>query len=373
MKTEVRNLFIGFFFHLLRCERLESFFLIDDVIRKKRKMKFKKIAMLAATTFAVFSAVPHISADTNVQKVIDETYVKPDYVLGYSLDQSQIEQTLNLLNYDSEKDKKEWKTMTPDVYSSIMNVANDDSLELYSSVKIQKLGKNKALEVNIVTPQNITKVTADMYRNAAATLGLEHAQITVASPVQVTGESALAGIYYSLEKNGAKVSQESKNLAQEELTTLAGINEENAGKKNFDADKLNVALTDIKTAVANAKNNKKDLSKDDIQKIVEETLKNYKLDGAMSSKQINLIINFAVNLSKSSVVSNKNFTKTLTDLKDSIVDKAGDTFNNINLNFDTNAILKDSGNFFTNAWNAIAGFFGAIWNAIVKFFSGLVG
>lgn len=350
-----------------------DFFLIDDVIRKKRKMKFKKIAMLAATTFAVFSAVPHISADTNVQKVIDETYVKPDYVLGYSLDQSQIEQTLNLLNYDSAKDKKEWKTMTPEIYSSIMNVANDDSLELYSSVKIQKLGKNKALEVNIVTPQNITKVTADMYRNAAATLGLEHAQITVASPVQVTGESALAGIYYSLEKNGAKVSQENKNLAQEELTTLAGINEENTGKKNFDADKLNVALTDIKTAVANAKNNKKDLSKDDIQKIVEETLKNYKLDGAMSSKQINLIINFAVNLSKSSVVSNKNFTKTLTDLKDSIVDKAGDTFNNINLNFDANSILKDSGNFFTNVWNAIAGFFGAIWNAIVKFFSGLVG
>lgn len=329
--------------------------------------------MLAASAFAVFSVVPHVSADTNVQKVIDETYVKPDYVLGYSLDQSQIEQTLSLLNYDGSKDKEEWKTMTPEVYSSIMNVANDDSLELYSSVKIQKLGKNKPLEVNIVTPQNITKVTADMYRNAAATLGLEHAQITVASPVQVTGESALAGIYYSLEKNGAKVSQENKNLAQEELTTLAGINEENTGKKNFDADKLNVALTDIKTAVANAKNNKKDLSKDDIQKIVEETLKNYKLDGAMSSKQINLIINFAVNLSKSSVVSNKNFTKTLTDLKDSIVDKAGDTFNNINLNFDTNAILKDSGNFFTNAWNAIAGFFGAIWNAIVKFFSGLVG
>lgn len=336
-------------------------------------MKLRKIALFVASTVALFSGIPHVSADTNVQKVIDETYVKPDYVLGYSLDQSQIEQTLSLLNYDSSKDKEEWKTMTPEIYSSIMNVANDDSLELYSSVKIQKLGKNKALEVNIVTPQNITKVTADMYRNAAATLGLEHAQITVASPVQVTGESALAGIYYSLEKNGAKVSQESKNLAQEELTTLAGINEENAGKKNFDADKLNVALTDIKTAVANAKNNKKDLSKDDIQKIVEETLKNYKLDGAMSSKQINLIINFAVNLSKSSVVRNKNFTKTLTDLKDSIVDKAGDTFNNINLNFDTNAILKDSGNFFTNAWNAIAGFFGAIWNAIVKFFSGLVG
>ena len=338
-------------------------------------MKLKKIALFVTTTLALFTAVPRVSADSNVQKVIDETYVKPDYVLGYSLDQSQIEQTLNLLNYDSSKDKEEWKTMTPEVYSSIMNVANDDSLELYSSVKIQKLGKNKPLEVNIVTPQNITKVTADMYRNAAVTLGLEHAQITVASPIQVTGESALAGIYYSLEKNGAKVSQESKDLAQEELKTLSGINEENAGKKNFDADKLNVALTDIKTAVANAKQNNQDLSKDDIRKIVEESvvLKNYKLDTTVTGNQINLIVNFAVNLSKSSVISSKSFTKTLSDLKDSIVDKAGDTFNNINLNFDTNAILKDSGNFFTNAWNAIAGFFGAIWNAIVKFFSGLVG
>ena len=336
-------------------------------------MKIKKIALFVTTTLALFTAVPRVSADSNVQKVIDETYVKPDYVLGYSLDQSQIEQTLSLLNYDGSKDKEEWKTMTPEVYSSIMNVANDDSLELYSSVKIQKLGKNKPLEVNIVTPQNITKVTADMYRNAAVTLGLEHAQITVASPIQVTGESALAGIYYSLEKNGAKVSQESKDQAQEELTTLAGINEENAGKKNFDADKLNVALTDIKTAVANAKQNNQDLSKDDIRKIVEETLKNYKLDTTVTGDQINLIVNFAVNLSKSSVISSKSFTKTLTDLKNSIVDKAGDTFNNININFDTDSILKDSGNFFTNVWNAIAGFFGAIWDMIVKFFSSLVG
>ena len=95
-------------------------------------------------------------------------YVKPDYVLGYSLlTKSQIEQTLSLLNYDSSKIKRR-KTMTTEVYSSIMNVANDDSFRNYIPLlKLQKLGKNKPLEVNIVTPQNITKVTADMYRNAA--------------------------------------------------------------------------------------------------------------------------------------------------------------------------------------------------------------
>ena len=54
-------------------------------------MKLRKIALFVASTVALFSGIPHVSADSNVQKVIDETYVKPDYVLGYSLDQMQIE------------------------------------------------------------------------------------------------------------------------------------------------------------------------------------------------------------------------------------------------------------------------------------------
>lgn len=64
--------------------------------------------------------------------------------------------TLSLLNYDSSKDKEEWKTMTPEVYSSIMNVANDDSLELYSSVKIQKARQMLHCSQHLDT--NITKV-----------------------------------------------------------------------------------------------------------------------------------------------------------------------------------------------------------------------
>jgi len=315
-------------------------------------MKLKKIALFVTTTLALFTAVPRVSADSNVQKVIDETYVKPDYVLGYSLDQSQIEQTLSLLNYDSSKDKEEWKTMTPEVYSSIMNVANDDSLELYSSVKIQKLGKNKPLEVNIVTPQNITKVTADMYRNAAVTLGLQHAQITVASPIQVTGESALAGIYYSLEQNGAKVSDESKELAQEELKTLSQINEENSGKSDYDADKLNVAMTDIKSAVAD-KGDK--LTEDQAKTIVQQTINNYNLD--LSDTQINLLVNFAMNLSKSSIIDSASFKSTLSSLKDSIVSKAGNTFSGINLNFNANKAVENSKNIFAQIWQAIVDFF----------------
>jgi len=163
-------------------------------------MKLKKLfitgaALLASVT--TFASAVQAATSSDVQKVIYESYVQPDYVMGYSLSEDQRNQTLNLLGYDSNKDTNV-KTLTTSAYAKIMNVADDSSLQLYSSVKIAKLGAKETLTVDIVTPQNITKVTSDMYRNAATTLGIEHAKITVAAPIAVTGESALAGIYYSL-------------------------------------------------------------------------------------------------------------------------------------------------------------------------------
>ena len=317
----------------------------------------KKIILTGAAVIWAVTAMNSVQAATNVQKVIDETYVQPEYVLGSSLTEDQRNQTLKKLGYNVSTDTKELKTMTPDVYSKIMNVANDSSLQLYSSAKIQKLGDKSPLEVKIETPENITKVTQDMYRNAAVTLGVEHARITVASPIPVTGESALAGIYYSLESNGAKVPQANKDLAQEELKALSDINDENKEKSGYDANKLNVALTDIKAGIAKAKETKGNLTEDDVRKIVEDTLKNYKLDQVITGNQVNLIINFALNLSKSDILNNADFTKTLNDLKQSIVSQAGDSFKNINHNFDADKVLEEGGNFLSSLWQAIVNFF----------------
>lgn len=292
-----------------------------------------------------------------VQTVIDEAYVQPDYVMGYSLTDEQRNQTLGLLGYDSSKDTNV-KTLTTDAYSRIMNV-DGSALQLYSSVRIQKLGNGETLQVEIVTPDNITRVTEDMYRNAAVTLGIQHAKITVAAPIQVTGESALAGIYYSLEENGVNVSNESKELAQEELNTLSGINEENQGKDGYDADKLNVALTDIKKAVSEAGDS---VTEDDVRKIVQETLDNYGLTKSMTDNQITLIVNFALNLSKSEVIKTDGFSESLNSLKDSIISKAKETFSDINLDFDASKFAESS-----------KGFFESIWQAIVDFFTNLFG
>ncbi len=317
-------------------------------------MSFKKKILMSGLVLASLSLPGHAFAESQVQSVIDESYVQPDYVLGYSLSDSQKQETLNLLNYQEGKDTN-LKTLDTSHYAKIMDVADDSSLRLYSSVKIEKLGASKTLTVSILTPENITKVTEDMYRNAAVTLGIQHATIEVASPIPVTGESALAGIYYSLEENGANVSDESKALAQEELNALSDINAENQGKEGYDADKLNVALTDIKSAIAEANKN---LSKEDIQKIVEDTLDHYNLRSSMSENQVTLIVNFAVNLSNSGVISNSDFVNTLGDLKDSIVSKADGSFKGIDLNFDANKAMEQGK---------------GIWQQIVDFFKNLIG
>lgn len=315
-------------------------------------MKLKKLLFSIIVLLISFCGVS-VKADSSIQKVIDESYVQPDYVLGYSLDDSQKALTLQYLGYDSNKDTS-LKTLTTTSYAKIMDVADDSSIQLYSSVKIKKLGASKGLTVSIATPDNITKVTQDMYRNAAVTLGIEHAEITVAAPIAVTGESALAGIYYSLEENGATVPAENKQLAQEELKALSDINAENSGKTGYSADQLNVALTDIKTAVAKGGSH---LSESEVSKIVEDTLKNYKLSDVMSNEQVTLIVNFAINLSKSSVIDSSGFTKTLSSLKNSIVSKAGTTFNNINVNFDTDKVVNEGKGLFASIWQAIVDFF----------------
>ncbi|MGT2926282.1 DUF1002 domain-containing protein [Streptococcus cuniculipharyngis] len=320
-------------------------------------MKWKKTVLATSLVLASSLVVARAQAASDIQSVIDETYVQPDYVLGYSLTEEQKTATLGLLGYSSQD--RDLKTMTTSAYAQIMNVADDPSLQLYSSVKIQKLGASEPLKVKIVTPQNITKVTENMYRNAAVTLGIEHAQITVAAPIAVTGESALAGIYYSLEQNGAPVADENKALAQEELKALSDITAENQNKEGFNADKLNVALTDIKKAVADGGGQ---LTEGDVRTIVEQTLANYGLTSSITTNQINLIVNFALNLSKSGVITDADFQASLTALKDSIVQQAGSLFDGVNLNMDTSQAVEKG-----------KGLLATIWQQIVTFFRNLIG
>ena len=300
----------------------------------------KFIGIFIASWFALLASSSTVFANSTIQKVIDQKYSQPDYVIGSSLDEFQIEQTISLLMYNEEIDK-EWKTMDPSAYTSFTIDENGDH---YSSVKLQKQAKKAPVSVHIVTPQNITEVTADMNRNALTTLGIERADVTIASPTEASGLSALAAVAYSLEQNGSTISNENKTFAQEELSLLATIYKESARKKDFHEDKLNVAVIDLKIAALTGRNQDKKLGKKDFQKLVTKILKNYQLDGAITDKQAKQLVEFASKLSNSQLGSDKKLVKSLKALKQDIIEKAGDSFNTVDTKFDTETLLKDTNN-----------------------------
>ena len=300
----------------------------------------KFIGIFIASWFALLASSSTAFANSSIQKVIDQKYKQPDYVIGSSLNEFEVEQTLSLLMYNEEQEK-EWKTMNPSAYTSFRIDENGDH---YSSVKLQKQAKKAPISVHIVTPQNITEVTADMHRNALTTLGLEHADITIASPTEASGLSAIAAVSYSLEQNGSTISDDNKILAQEELSLLAAIYKENARKNNFHEDKLNVAVIDLKIAALKGSNQDKKLEKKDFQKLVTRILETYQLNGAITDKQTKQLVDFTSKLANSKLSSDKNLVKSFKALKQDIIEKAGDSFNTIDTKHDTESLLKESNN-----------------------------
>ena len=302
------------------------------------KLFRKFIGIFIVGWLALLASSSTVFADATIQKVIDQKYSQADYVIGSSLDEFQVEQTLSLLMYNEEKEK-EWKTMNPSAYTSFTIDENGDH---YASVKLQKQAKKAPISVHIITPQNITEVTADMHRNALTTLGLEHAEITIASPTEASGLSVLAAVSYSLEQNGSTISDENKTFAQEELSLLATIYKESARKKGFHEDKLNVAVIDLKIAALTGSNQDKKLEKKDFQKLVKKILETYQLEGAITDEQTKQLVDFASKLSNSQLRSDKNLVKSLKALKQDIIEKAGDSFNTIDTKLNTETLLKET-------------------------------
>lgn len=300
----------------------------------------KFIGIFIASWFALLASSSTAFANSSIQKVIDQKYKQPDYVIGSSLNDFEVEQTLSLLMYNEEQER-EWKTMNPSAYTSFTIDENGDHS---SSVKLQKQDKKTPVSVHIVTPQNITEVTADMNRNALTTLGIERADITIASPTEASGLSALAAVAYSLEQSGSKISDENKILAQEELSLLAAIYKENARKNNFHEDKLNVAVIDLKIAALKGSNQDKKLEKKDFQKLVTRILETYQLNGAITDKQTKQLVDFTSKLANSKLNSDKNLVKSFKALKQDIIEKAGDSFNTIDTKHDMESLLKESNN-----------------------------
>ncbi|MBZ5280794.1 DUF1002 domain-containing protein [Staphylococcus aureus] len=229
---------------------------------------------------------------------------------------------------------------------------------IYSSSVIEPKSFGKGVDVEIVTPDNITKVTEEQYTNAAISAGIQNAKIRVASTVEpTTGDGALTGIVKAYAEAGNDLNAEDVKNANQEMSDLANISEENKGNDDYSDAAMNNAVADMKEQVADEKEQNGDVSEDKIRSIVDETLKEKGLDNAINDNQRNTIYNIIINVANSNTLQNdpKAFKKQIGDYKNQLEKKHGDLIDKVkdkakDLNTEENR------NFLQKIWDAIVGF-----------------
>ncbi|WP_235848483.1 DUF1002 domain-containing protein [Litchfieldia alkalitelluris] len=227
---------------------------------KGAKMLMKKLLFLFLSLL-IISPVSYISADSNEDEAINEKFGLPIVVYGESLSteqQNKVRQALNITDPNAVREI----TVTPK--DLVYYIDGDPHSNLYSSAKITRKEKGEGLTIVMTTPENITEVTSDMYKNALLTAGIEDALVEVTSPLKVTGHSALVGIYKAYDAEGAGLNKDHTEVANEELELATEL----AKKEGLSEEAVSELLADIKRQMAE----QSPKTKEEIIQIVDEQL-----------------------------------------------------------------------------------------------------
>jgi uncharacterized protein YpuA (DUF1002 family) len=296
-----------------------------------KKRAYAIIAALCLTTAAVGATAVTMTgfSKTASAEVVNEKLGDPIVVYGGSLSAAEKDTVKQQLEVAGTV--KEITVTGADIAKYIQN--GNASARLFSSAEITPEESGHGIVVDIKTPQNITQVTADMYSNAMLTAGITDAKVEVAAPKQVTGHSALAGIYKAYEvSTGEKLDTERTDVANQEL----GVATDLAEKSGIDQDKVSQLLTEIKQQIAE----QKPATKEEVAQIVDDKLSELKV--SLSDEDRQLLINLMDKISNLDI----NFGQ----WSDQLTDLGGKLTDSING-------LKDSVNENTGFWDKVVQWF----------------
>lgn len=207
---------------------------------------------------------------------INEKYGAPVVVYGEQLSVAQKDEVRRLLDVS---DPSQVREITATGQDLVNYIGGDPHANMYSSAKITRNDSGEGIVVNIVTSENITEVTKEMYANALLTAGVKDAVVDVASPKKVTGHSALVGIYKAYDTGeGAKLNKDRTEVANEELNLATNL----AKKEGMDSDKVSQLLTEIKQEIAA----QHPATKEDIANIIDEKLKSLNISLSQKDRQL---------------------------------------------------------------------------------------
>ncbi|MEH7885707.1 DUF1002 domain-containing protein [Bacillus sp. JJ1609] len=240
------------------------------------KRLIKLTAIVSLFSLALGFSMPAFASSDSDEDSINEKYGLPIVVYGEALSEKQKGEVRELLGV---KDPTKVKEITVTGKDLVTYIKGDEHSNMYSSAKITRKDTGEGLVINQVTPENITEVTDEMYANALLTAGIQDAVVDVASPVKVSGHSALVGIYKAYDEgDGTALNKDRTEVANEELNLATDL----AKKEGLDQDKVSELLTEIKKEIA-AQN---PATKEEIEKIIDEKLKTLEIQLSPEDRQL---------------------------------------------------------------------------------------
>lgn len=222
------------------------------------------------------SNVVQAAGGEDEEESINEKFGLPIVVYGGTLNDDQKQEVREHLNVKNPEMVEEITVTGEDLVTYIEG--EDRNARMFSSAKITRKEKGEGLVIERATPENITQVTDDMYANALLTAGIEDAEVIIASPVKVSGHSALVGIYKAYEVSGEELNKDRMEVANEELSIATKLAEE----EGMDSEKVSELLTEIKKQIAE----QNPATREDVEKIVEEQLAKLKIELSEEDRQL---------------------------------------------------------------------------------------
>lgn len=314
------------------------------------------------------------------EKGKDEGWDVPNIALGNGLTEAEKQQTTDILMKDLNKisdlkgvDTTKHNTVVVDGNDLVKYVTDvpefTASSKAYSSAFIVRTKSGSGVNVDIVTPNNITARTEAMYRSAAITSGVYDAYIRIGSVRTMDGSGALAGIYKiydevaPAENNKEQTQRDEKRaVAQEQMKVVSDIDNQNKDNKDYSSENILVMLADIQMELQKINDKLKNAPADEVQTQVEEIVTNQidknGLTEAITPELKTEIVNNMVNFTNTGAITDNQLTKQLTNFKDDLV-KNGSEFKS-NLLSDKNVEKAKSGA--SGLWQSIKDFFSSLFN-----------
>ncbi|WP_164470845.1 DUF1002 domain-containing protein [Vaginisenegalia massiliensis] len=181
------------------------------------KPMLKRCLLASAAALSLVAPVSQPVMAITKQVTIQEMKASK-IALGSSLSENQVQQMRAILA-GKQVSPQNTIQLTGPILNKYLNIGSDGT-GIFSSASIIEQVPGSGIQVQIMTPSMILNVTSTTYQNAAITSGAKDKLIRIATPIPVTGEAALAGVYAMLDQGGSSVKPHDYLVSQKEIIII---------------------------------------------------------------------------------------------------------------------------------------------------------